>query len=135
MEYNLLVADDDDDDVLLLTKYLHGHNSSVKLTHVWNGAGIIQKLSEGMRPDLILVDSQMPIMNGQELLRQLRANSGWQHIPIVVWAGTLSEEDTMHFYQSGANSCVMKQDIFAKMDIFCRYWFELIKLVPASVSF
>jgi len=127
MKYDLLVADDDDDDVLLLTKYIQDLNQSVTLTHVWNGAGVVKKLNEGLHPDLILIDALMPVMNGHELLAHLRSNDAWYHIPTVIWSGLVSDEDVTHYYRAGANSCVMKQDVFSNMDAFCRYWFGLVR--------
>ncbi len=68
MKYSVLVADDDDDDFVLLAAHVYKCQQDVSLTRAENGVEATQKLTDGLRPNLIVVDAQMPLMNGYELL-------------------------------------------------------------------
>ena len=71
------------------------------------------------RPDLILLDLNMPKMNGREALEEIRADPELKRIPVVVLSTSLEPEDVHGSYESGANSYVTKPTTF---DALTRRW-------------
>ena len=67
------------------------------------------------RPDLILMDIQMPEMDGIEALKQLRLRSGLKHIPVIAVTAAAMEGDRENFLSQGFDGCVTKP--FAMKDL------------------
>ncbi|SFF39608.1 response regulator [Spirosoma endophyticum] len=132
MNYSILVVDDDEDDFVLLAAKIKRCQLDVTLTHASSGEAAKRQLQEGFQPHLILVDAQMPRMNGYELLNWIMDSDPWRHIPVVIWTGAISEQEVRRYYQAGANSLLLKQDALQDAETFCRHWFQLV-LLPQSV--
>jgi two-component system chemotaxis response regulator CheY len=128
MNQTILVADDDDEDFLLLSNHMQKCHQHIILTYVPTGEEVIKKLQTLPLPNLIILDAKMPLMNGYETVTLIRASPNCQHIPILVWSGSLSNDDIIHFYQAGANSVILKHSMLEQIDIFCKYWVELVEL-------
>ncbi|MDH3214879.1 MAG: response regulator [Candidatus Krumholzibacteria bacterium] len=87
-------------------------------------------------PHLILLDLNMPKINGKEFLVELRSDRLLRRIPVVVLTTSKHEEDVLRSYDLGVNSYITKP---ASMDEFVRlintlesYWFELVQLPPSG---
>lgn len=84
------------------------------------------------KPDLILLDLNMPKIDGKEVLNQIRANKDLQCIPTVILTTSKQEEDILRSYKMGANSFITKPvtmdkfiEIIQKME---EYWFQIVVL-------
>lgn len=60
------------------------------------------------RPHIILLDLQMPGMDGYEALRRVKSDPALKDIPVVVFSATISSENSKELYALGANSIVLK---------------------------
>jgi CheY-like chemotaxis protein len=97
---NMLIADDDKDDwyfVDLAFKELGGGH---RIHFVVNGEELMHRLDElhttGKHeelPDLILLDLNMPKKDGREALREIRSDSRFAHLSIIIYSTTISEQD------------------------------------------
>ncbi|GAB4020178.1 hypothetical protein GCM10028808_60440 [Spirosoma migulaei] len=101
MQYTILVVDDDDDDFMLLSSLIKQCHQDVTLHYAQNGLEATQKLLNGLHPNLILVDVQMPLMDGYELVVWLMDSASWRHIPIVIWTGEIAEREVTRYYRGG----------------------------------
>lgn len=128
MNYTVLVADDDEEDFLLLSNHIRECQQHITLTYAQNGEEAIRKLEQEGFPALIILDAQMPLMDGYETMKVIRSSSVWQHIPILVWTGSMSDTDILRYHQAGANSVVLKHIALDQIDVFCKYWLELVEL-------
>lgn len=128
MEYSVLVVDDDEEDFMLLSSHIKQCQQNVSLSYASDGEKAIQKLNDGLLPDLIIIDVQMPQMDGYELLVWLMNSEAWSYIPVVVWSGAISDSEIKRYYQAGANSLLLKHDAYQDMETFCRHWFKLVQL-------
>ncbi|CAN5535349.1 N/A [soil metagenome] len=128
MNFSVLVVDDDEDDFIVLAAKIKQCHQNVILTYAASGAEASQQLTDGLQPNLIIIDVQMPQMDGYELLVWLMDSEDWQHIPVVVWTGEVSSRDVKRYYRAGANSILLKQDTFQAIDTFCQYWFKMVQL-------
>ena len=128
MKYTILVVDDDDDDFLLLSGLIKQCQQEVTLLYAQNGLEATQKLIDGLQVNLILVDVQMPLMDGYELVVWLMNSEAWRHIPVVIWTDEISESEVTRYYRAGANALMLKQDALQDVEAFCKHWLKLVKL-------
>lgn len=133
MKYTILVVEDDDDDVFLLRNHIAECHVDITVVHAHYGPEAIQRLTDGLLPNLIIADNNMPLMNGYEFVATLKQSALWRHIPILVWTGFLADNDIMQYYQTGANAVMLKDDALRQVQDLCKYWFDLVKL-PKAVS-
>jgi CheY-like chemotaxis protein len=90
------------------------------------------------RPDLILLDLNMPKMNGREALAELKQHQELARIPVIVLTTSQQEVDILQSYDLGCSSYIQKPvDVEQFIEIVGRlgnYWFEVVTLPPSTVS-
>ena len=88
------------------------------------------------RPDLILLDINMPKLSGFDVLKKLKQDSKYNFIPVVMLTSSKSDEDVLKSYQTGAVSFIQKPvsfEVFTKVvDGFNFYWHIINKLPNAD---
>jgi two-component system response regulator VicR len=106
MPRKILVVDDDKAILALVRKYLTSVGYSVVVTD--NGSEGLMLVRES-RPDLILVDSEMPGLDGHAVCRVLKKEAATQSIPVMIMSGArISETDVLSGFSGGADDYVMK---------------------------
>jgi CheY-like chemotaxis protein len=131
---NLIVfADDDADDRLLLIEAFEENNLSYKLDFVEDGVELMNYLIKNEdEPSLILLDINMPRKDGKQILKELKENILWRHIPIIMFTTSKSPEDIRICYELGANSFIVKPSSFENLvdvtNIIGKYWMETVSL-------
>ncbi|MBX2852579.1 MAG: response regulator [Phycisphaeraceae bacterium] len=78
----ILVVDDNEQNVELLQAYLE--SMPVEVHAAYDGVEALNKISEGLSPDLILLDVMMPKMSGFEVCRKLKADDATAHVPVMM---------------------------------------------------
>jgi CheY-like chemotaxis protein len=140
----ILMADDDDDDILLTKKALQKgkllnpvytvHDGEELLDYLFR-RGEYTNIENAPRPGMILLDLNMPKMDGREALREMKVHPDFKDIPVVVFTTSKAEEDIYRSYKLGVNSFITKPVTFEKlievMQMLGRYWFEIVTL-PAE---
>jgi CheY-like chemotaxis protein len=90
------------------------------------------KYADMPRPDLILLDLNMPRKDGRETLTELKADPDLRSIPVIVLTTSKAEEDIFRSYDLGASSFITKPvgfDSFGEiMRELTRYWFQIVDL-------
>ena len=136
----ILMADDDDDDYLLTKKALAESRLLNDMRRVRDGEELMDYLhrrgdfneENAPRPGVILLDLNMPRMDGREALREIKTNEKLRNIPIVVFTTSKAEEDIFKTYQLGVNSFITKPVTFDNLTKVMRalgnYWFEIVEL-------
>lgn len=140
-EIAILMADDDDDDYLLTKKALkqskllntlHRVNDGEELLDYLNNRGDFTDTEEYVRPGVILLDLNMPRMDGREALKAIKSDPKLADIPVVVFTTSKAEEDVYKTYQLGVNSFITKPVTFESLIDVMRtlgdYWFEIVTL-------
>ena len=83
-------------------------------------------------PDLILLDINLPLINGDEVLRIIKADDRVKHIPVVMLTTSSSQEDIRKAYQNHANAYITKPgDILEFMDAVAaliKFWAQIVRL-------
>lgn len=110
---NVLLVEDDPGDVLMtreaFDEYLHN-----RLDVVTDGAAALSYLrreapyTEAPRPDLILLDLNLPRRDGRQVLAEVKDDPDLRHIPVIVLTTSKAEEDVLSSYQLHANAYVTK---------------------------
>ena len=139
----VLVADDDEDDRELTRDALLEVNAGT-VRFVRDGQELLDYLrtnsteagrTRGDSPDVVLLDLNMPRMNGAQALSEIRADRDISSIPVVVFTTSRDEEDVRDSYERGANSFISKPSTFAglveAMRAFRTYWADVVNLPTA----
>lgn len=142
----ILIADDDEDDRLLSKEALEESRVLNTIRFVTNGLELLSYLKgEGdysdrekyPMPGLILLDLNMPVMDGREVLEKIKADHQLKRIPIVILTTSKAEEDKIKTYDLGAASYITKPVSFdALVDLMRalgKYWVEFVEL-PSNIS-
>jgi len=137
---SILMADDDPDDRMLMKQALAENNLAHIIEFVENGVELMDYLHQGgqynvensFRPDLILLDLNMPKMDGREALRLIKSDPELRRIPVVVLTTSKAEEDIFQTYDLGVNSFICKpvrfQDLVEVSREIGNYWFGTVAL-------
>jgi len=142
----ILICDDDEDDRLLTQQALEDAHISNALRFVEDGEQCLDYLNQrgqysgelglAPRPGLILLDLNMPKMDGRDVLKKIKADENLRDIPVVVLSTSSLDEDIARSYQMGVNSFITKPVTFSglveAMNVLGRYWLEIVELPPAA---
>ncbi|MCW3080204.1 response regulator [Segetibacter sp.] len=115
----VLNVDDNEMNQLVISKIME--NAGMKTITVLNGAEAIQKLNEGLKPDFILMDLEMPVMNGLQAAECIKREIDSQ-IPIIINSGAVSDVQKWKLKRLGITDFLEKpysmKDIFSKLSKF-----------------
>jgi len=142
----ILVCDDDEDDRMLTQQALESAHISNDVRFVEDGEQLLDYLyqrgafagetGKAPRPGLILLDLNMPKIDGREALRVIKSDKTLLDIPVVVLSTSGLEQDIVRSYQLGVNSFITKPVTFAglveAMNVLGRYWLEIVELPPVA---
>ena len=139
----VLVVDDDLDECLLVREAMAESRLVNDLRFVHDGDELLDYLRhEGNyadpklapRPGLILLDLNMPHMDGREALQEVKADPQLRQIPIVILTSSQAEEDICRSYELGANAYVTRPVTFealvSVLHDLGKYWIEIVQLPP-----
>ncbi len=133
-----MVVEDNPGDVRLIREALADSKILNKMDVAVDGEQALASLQSAERlPDLILLDLNLPRMDGQEVLRQIKADDRTKRIPVVVLTSSRSEEDIARSYGHHANCYVSKplglQQFAEAVQSVERFWFSIVTL-PAEAD-
>lgn len=137
----LLIADDDADDRSLMIEAWRENRFANEVRVVEDGEQLLNYLlrrgeyedpESSPRPGLILLDLNMPKIDGREALQEIKKNQELCDIPIVVLTTSRAEEDIFRTYQLGVNSFISKPVTFSSLVDLVQdvghYWLEIVEL-------
>jgi two-component system response regulator len=137
---SVLLVEDDPGDVLLIREAFSEQKVGNILSVVSDGVQAIEyvrgegEFAECERPDLILLDLNLPRKSGTEVLAEIKADSELATIPVIVLTTSEAEEDVLRSYQAHANAYITKpvdfdrfRQIVHKIDDF---FIGIVKLPP-----
>lgn len=102
----VIFADDDADDLELITGFFEQYNRNVNVLEFKDGKEVLKFLDElafNATPLLIVLDINMPRLNGKETLVAIRNHQRYQYIPVVIYTTSMSESDEDFCRQLGAS--------------------------------
>jgi len=140
----LLVEDNQADEMLALHAFKK-HNFANKVHVVRDGAEALEYVfCTGVyadrhfeNPRVILLDKKLPLVDGMEVLRQIRADPRTRLIPVVMLTSSAEDRDIIESYQLGVNSYIVKPVNFEQFSETARqlgYYWLLVNKQPVEVS-
>ncbi len=140
LSYTILAAEDDPDDCVLVTEAFRESNLDYDLFIVPDGLKLMQFLQQQgtgncpespPRPDLILLDLNMPLKDGRESLAEIKADPKLRSIPVIVLTNSDDEMDVQQTYDLGGAGFITKPVTYQGMvDVIKsleNYWFQIVE--------
>jgi two-component system, response regulator len=109
----MLMADDDEDDCMLARNAFEACGAPGAFACVEDGMALLDYLSRSPLPALILLDINMPLMDGFEVLKEMKSIPAFQDIPVVMVTTSREEEDMAKSLTLGADSFFTKPSRFS----------------------
>ncbi len=138
----ILLVEDNEDHAFLTTEGFIVSRLLVDLKHVDNGVKCMQFLrrqppyQDALRPDIVLLDIHMPLMDGYEVISAIRNDPDLQGLPVVVMSTSGEDDGVRRMYELGCNSYVTKPVGFEGfVNVATQiggYWLQLVVLPSAE---
>ena len=136
----ILMVEDNPDDIELTVEALKDARVPNRLTVVQDGEEALSylrcrgKYAQALRPDLILLDLNMPRKNGRDVLQEIKNDPKLKRIPVVILTTSQAEDDILHTYDLHANCYITKPMDFNQLLKVVRsiedFWLTVVKLPP-----
>lgn len=136
----ILLVEDNPGDVRLTKEAFKQGRIENDLHVVSDGAEALSFLSgrdeyaDTPRPDLILLDLNLPRKDGEEVLEELKADPALRSIPVIVLTSSRAEEDVVRSYELHANAYLTKpvdpDEFIETVRAFEKFWFSVVRLPP-----
>ena len=125
---SLLIADDDEMDVELMKRFFRKENISNPIIHASNGVEALEILrgengrEKLARPFIIVMDINMPMMNGMEMLREIRRDEELKNSVVFILTTSPREEDKEAAYLLNIAGYFLKKDVNSLLHMLHLYW-------------
>lgn len=141
---NILLVEDNPGDVRLTKEALKESKMRNDLAVVGDGVEALAFLrregryASAMRPDIILLDLNLPKKDGREVLAEIKADRALKHIPVVILTSSQAERDIVRAYNLHANCYVTKpvdlEQFITVVKSVQDFWFQIVKLPPPGAA-
>lgn len=139
---DILIVEDNPGDARLIKEVLNDSKLFNSLHLVNDGVEAMSflknegKYSKMPKPDLIILDLNLPKKDGREVLAEIKADENLKHIPVVIMTISQAEEDILKTYKLHANCYITKSidlnefiKVIKSIEVF---WFSIVKLPPKN---
>ena len=141
---DILICEDNLGDVYIINNVLKDSTSNYNLHHVTNGESAMNYLHQTgdyqdvSRPDLILLDLNLPKKHGFEVLQEIKTHPDLKTIPVIVLTSSKSDQDILKSYELFGSCFVTKPFDFEEfsnaMKDIEKFWLNLVQLPPKLTS-
>ena len=141
---NILLAEDNPGDVFIINTVLQESQVTYNLNHVLDGEEMMAFLhQEGesakiSRPDLILLDLNLPLKHGFEVLQEIKSTPELKMIPVIILTSSSAERDILKSYNLFASCYVSKpvdlNDFINALKSLEKFWLQFVQLPPQLSS-
>lgn len=135
---HILLVEDNEGDILLTKEALNQGKIINTISVVKDGKEAINYMeknspyTESLLPDLILLDINLPKMNGHEVLQNLKSNNNFKQIPVIMFTTSSSERDILKSYKNYANCYITKpvevDDFLDTIKSIENFWIGIVQL-------
>jgi len=133
--FRILVVEDNPGDADLIKEVLAESKEQNEVTVALDGVDALRRLREGPRPDLILLDLNMPRSDGRAVLGELKNTEAFKAIPVVVLTSSEAQRDLTDAYQLHANCYLTKpgelEEFLLVVRAIAQFWLGFVKLPMA----
>lgn len=138
--FDILVVEDNPGDARLTREVLNDNGAFSSLYIVNDGVEAMEflrnkgKFKDSPKPDLIIMDLNLPRKDGREVLAEIKVDENLKHIPIVIMTISQAEEDILKSYKLHANCFITKpidlNQFIKVIKSIEEFWFSIVKLPP-----
>jgi CheY-like chemotaxis protein len=135
---HVLLVEDNEGDVMLTTDSFNESGLDINLLSVNDGWEALQyinkteKYLDAATPDLVLLDINLPKMNGHEVLKHIKSNPDTLHIPVVILTTSTHDRDISDCYANHANCYIAKpmdiDEFIRTVKSLAEFWFSVVRL-------
>ncbi|MBC7851755.1 MAG: response regulator [Chitinophagaceae bacterium] len=112
----ILLIEDDLDDVELLEEALKTHSVSYSIEVITDGSDALNHIkSSDARPDIVILDLNLPKVHGRQLILELKSSKVHQDIPLLILTTSSAKEDIDYSYSNGADKFLIKPTTLEKI--------------------
>jgi two-component system, chemotaxis family, response regulator Rcp1 len=136
----VLLVEDDPADIELTSEALKDSKMLVTLNVVGDGVNAMKFLNQespytdASRPDLVILDLNLPRMSGREVLQEIKNDENLRSIPVCILTTSKDALDIKKCYECGANCCITKpiglKEFTRIVSSIQDFWFTVVKLPP-----
>lgn len=105
---SVLLVDDDIDDRTIFSEVLKDIDQTLTCNTASNGEDALTQLENGLRPDIIFLDLNMPRINGKQFLQEIKKQETLQDIPVIIYTTSSEVQDKKETQQLGASGYFTK---------------------------
>ncbi|CAM3898493.1 response regulator [Flavobacterium cucumis] len=138
-KFEILLVEDNEGDIVLTAEAFEECQIDSNLNVVKNGKEALNYLGietdqkpKNAYPDIILLDINLPLLNGHEVLYQIKNNEKTKHIPVIILTTSSASVDINKTYENYANCFITKptdiNDFFETIKILSKFWFQTVML-------
>ena len=134
-EIHILLVEDNEGDIVLAREALKEARIGNRITVITDGEKALEYLfcnDNNRKPDLILLDMNLPKVNGLEVLAKIKADEALKIIPVVMLTTSTSEEDVVAAYRNYVNCYINKPIDLEEFIVVIRnienFWLNTVKL-------
>jgi CheY-like chemotaxis protein len=126
---SIVLVDDDQEDAMILRHAVRRCSHEIPIMHLSAGQDLLAAIRESRLPAgcVVLLDLNMPTMDGFTVLEQLRSTDGHQLLPVVIYSTSSDQVQIDRAYACGANAFLTKPgsmvETFALLDAIIGHWF------------
>lgn len=133
-KHYIVIAEDDNDDCYLVKTALEDIRFEADIIYTKNGIELLAHLESAIQnktnyPIFILLDLNMPKMDGREVLKRIKSDILFKAIPVIVFSITRNQSEVKHCYDLGANTFIVKPAYYHQlvdtMKAICNYWLNI----------
>jgi CheY-like chemotaxis protein len=129
----VLIVEDHEDTRAMLRVYLE--MSGCRVLEADNGATAVE-LAETARPDIILMDARLPVLDGLSATIRIRRNSSLDHIPIIAVSGNAAPHFKTQMIAAGCDYCLIKPLDFDQLtDLIGTLWLQRVAAINLPVKY
>lgn len=138
-KFEILLVEDNEGDIVLTAEAFEECQINSNLNIVKNGKEALNYLGietdekpKNNYPDIILLDINLPLLNGHEVLYQIKNNEKTKHIPVIILTTSSASVDINKTYGNHANCFITKptdiNDFFETIKTLSKFWFQTVML-------
>lgn len=139
-QFSVLLIDDSLADQNIFLEAVRATGMSICVLAASDGRDALRILDEcrhtNAYPSLILLDLNIPGMDGREILQFVKSKPSLRSIPVAVWSSSENPRDLVQLYESGANCYLQKpidfNEYMAKVEAMLHFWLTVIIRAPAG---
>jgi len=136
---NILLAEDNPGDVFIIRSVLKDSHVPYNFHHAVNGEEVLKFLNQGkedpnFRPDLILLDLNLPLKHGLEVLAEIKSTPALKMIPVIILTSSRAEQDISKSYNLAASCYVNKpidfEQFVNRLKSIEEFWLKFVQFPP-----